>query len=230
MAVAGASGTQPAPVRVSLFPGCSGQWEVGGLGLRLYQHPSFSLHPLPPGRLLVFSTCPGAASVPMRPGQSLSFSEWETRVERWLRVLRGCRCKWRGPTWLLSPGRVLPLPVPAEGRGTPWNQSHLASLACRGRQEPGYWPWARSTFGRPPVRGQGVGPKVGYFPAQRPWLASRRRVEAPIPSVTWGHRAGLSSSQPLLPLHPAKRQVGGPGFCVRGSGSLGRGIRLGRPG
>ena len=69
MAVAGASGTQPAPVRVFLFPGCSGQWEVGGLGLRLYQHPSFSLHPLPPGRLLVFSTCPGAASVPMRPGQ-----------------------------------------------------------------------------------------------------------------------------------------------------------------
>lgn len=66
------------------------------------------------------------------------------------------------PQW----GLRAPLPLPAEGRGPRMQLVHLAPLACRGRQESGYWLWARSRFGRPGVRGQGVGPPVGSFPAQ----------------------------------------------------------------
>lgn len=45
------------------------------------------------------------------------------------------------------------------------------------------------------------------LPCSDPGLASSRRGGGPIPSVTWGNRAGLSPSQPLLLLQPAKGQV-----------------------
>lgn len=40
---------------------------------------------------------------------------------------------------------------------------HLALLACRGRQEPSYWLWARSMLGRPPERDKKLGLKLDPF-------------------------------------------------------------------
>lgn len=71
----------------------------------------------------------------------------------------------RGDHWLLS-AACMPAASASRGKGSPMQLVHLALLACRGRQESGYWLWARSTLGRPGVRGQEVGPPVGSFPAQ----------------------------------------------------------------
>ena len=114
---------------------------MGDLGER--QHPPSTLPPLPASREAP-SLSPEEAqrlgSIPVRPGQGLL--RRETGVERWLRV--------RGRVPLQGEGALSGSTVPpAQLRS--WH--HLVLLVCRGRQEPGYWPWARSTLGGHRVMG-----------------------------------------------------------------------------